>query len=130
MIKTARIAFVCLALAACSHQTAPEEPRLVATIVTETIVADVNESPTAEMLVGRWGDNNACTKDIVINADGTFRSYTGSVGRWTLEGNILTMAGDGGTFQVRVATAGENTLIIGQPDGSFGTSQRCPPPQL
>jgi hypothetical protein len=130
MIKAARLAFVCLALAACSHQTTSDEPHVVATIVTDTLVAEVNESPTPEMLVGRWGDNGDCTKDIVINADGAFRSYTGSAGRWTLEGNILTMSGDAGTVQLRVATAGENTLIIGQPDGSFGTSQRCPPPQL
>lgn len=130
MIKTASIAAACFALTACSHQTASEEPRLVATVVTESVIAEVNETPTAEMLVGRWGDNGDCTKDIVINADGTFRSYTGGSGRWTLNGNLLTMSGNGGTYQVRVATAGNGTLIIGNPDGSFGTSQRCPPPQL
>jgi hypothetical protein len=77
------------------------------------------------MLVGRWGDNGDCTKDIVFNADGTFHSYTGGEGAWTLEGDTMSMTGAGGTSQVRVAIANQNTLLIGNPDGSFGTSQRC-----
>lgn len=77
------------------------------------------------MLVGRWGDNGDCTKDIVFNADGTFHSYTGGEGTWTLEGDTMSMTGAGGTSQVRVAIANQNTLLIGNPDGSFGTSQRC-----
>ena len=80
---------------------------------------------TPAMLVGRWGDNGDCTKDIVINADGTFHSYTGGGGNWSLNGNVMSMTGSNGTFQVRVAVVNGRTLMITNPDGSVGTSQRC-----
>lgn len=80
-------------------------------------------SPAA--LVGRWGDNGDCTKDIVFNADGTFGSYNGGTGRWSLNGDRMTMSGAGGVFEVRVQVIDANTLMIQNPDGSIGTSQRC-----
>lgn len=80
---------------------------------------------TPAMFVGRWGDNGDCTKDIAFNADGTFRSYTGGSGTWTLNGDIMSMTGQAGTFEVRVAIVDQNRLMIGNPDGSFGMSQRC-----
>ncbi len=83
------------------------------------------DAPTPQMLVGRWGDNGDCAKDIVFAADGTFRSYTGGSGAWSLSGDVMTMSGAGGTFQVRVSILNGNQLLIGQPDGSFGISQRC-----
>jgi len=76
-------------------------------------------------LVGRWGDNGDCSKDIVFGADGTFRSYTGGGGTWTLNGDRMSMTGAGGTFEVGVELLNENTLMIRNADGSFGTSQRC-----
>ena len=83
------------------------------------------DAPTPAMLVGRWGDNGDCSKDIVFSADGTFRSYTGGTGSWSLSGDIMTMSGAAGTFQVRVSILNGNQLLIGNPDGTIGISQRC-----
>lgn len=123
MIKAARIAFVCLALAACSQPSAPETVG-DATGVTEAPAGA--GSITREALLGAWGDNGDCTKLITFKDDGTFDSYSGMSGTWTLNGDSLTLSGSGGDFLLRVASGGENTLMIGQPDGSFGVSQRCP----
>src|SRR5262245_16191570 len=87
--------------------------------------ADAQTTPTPAMLVGRWGDNGDCSKDITFNADGSFTSYTGGSGRWTLNGDRMTMTGAAGAFEVRVSIANQNTLIIGNADGSYGLSQRC-----
>ena len=119
----ARIAFASvIALTACSPPTASTPPE-AATTTTE---APAERAPTMQTLAGRWGDNGDCTRDLILNADGSFRSYTGGVGTWTLAGDLLTMTGEAGTFQVRIAMAGPDTLMVGQPDGSFGISQRCP----
>jgi hypothetical protein len=80
---------------------------------------------TPAMLVGSWGDNGDCTKDIVFNADGSFQSYTGGAGRWTLSGDRMTMSGTGGTFEVGVQLLNADQLMILNPDGSYGISQRC-----
>ena len=80
---------------------------------------------TPDYLIGRWGDNGDCSKDIHVFADGTFRSYTGGDGRWWLEGDQLTFEGSGGTFVMRVAYEGPDSMIITNPDGSVGRSQRC-----
>jgi hypothetical protein len=87
--------------------------------------AQAGEAPTPAQLIGRWGDNGDCSKDIVFNADGTFRSYTGGSGAWSLNGEIMTMSGAAGTFQVRVSILNGNQLLIGNPDGTIGISQRC-----
>lgn len=83
------------------------------------------EAPTPAQLVGRWGDNGDCAKDIVFNADGTFRSFTGGSGTWSLDGDVMTMTGSAGAFQVRVSILNGNQLLIGNPDGAIGISQRC-----
>lgn len=80
---------------------------------------------TPDYLIGRWGDNGDCSKDIIIAADGTFRSYTGGVGRWRLEGAQLTFAGENGSYVMRVAWEGPDSMIVTNPDGSVGRSQRC-----
>lgn len=126
MIRTLSIA-AAFALAACGQPTAP-----TANTSAETSVADPHAPPvqsgepvTPASLIGRWGDNGDCTKDIVFNADGTFASYSGGGGTWSLNGDVVTMSGAGGAFQVRVETIGPNQLMIHNPDGSFGVSQRC-----
>lgn len=87
--------------------------------------AQAGDAPTAAQLVGRWGDNGDCSKDIVFSADGTFRSYTGGSGAWSLNGEVMTMSGPAGSFQVRVSILNGNQLLIGNPDGTIGISQRC-----
>lgn len=76
-------------------------------------------------MIGRWGDNGDCTKDIVLNADGSFTSYTGGEGQWSLRGDVLRLEGKGGTFDLQLALLDRNRLRITNPDGSVGTSQRC-----
>jgi hypothetical protein len=128
------ITAIAFALAACSPAAPPVTSEAPETAVqTAAAGAKPNETPataapgaiTAEALVGRWGDNGDCTKDIVFAADGTFRSYTGGSGRWSLNGSSVTMAGEGGAFVVQVESVNASQLIVGNPDGSFGISQRC-----
>jgi|CXWL01.1.fsa_nt_gi hypothetical protein len=76
-------------------------------------------------LVGRWGDNGDCGKDIVFRGDGTFHSYTGGEGRWSLNGDQLTMAGEGGTFGVVIRWTDQNSMQVINPDGTVGISHRC-----
>lgn len=113
-----------LSLVACGQAATTPQPAPVATAVSDA-KPEAAAAVTVQTLVGRWGDNGDCTKDIVFNADGTFRSFTGGAGAWTLNGDRVTMSGAGGTFEVRVELLDANTLMIANPDGSFGTSQRC-----
>lgn len=80
---------------------------------------------TADDIIGRWGDNGDCAKDVIFHADGTFESYTGGGGRWSLNGDRLVLDGPGGTFEMQVRWGDGGQLIITNPDGSLGTSQRC-----
>jgi hypothetical protein len=105
------------ALAACGAESKPPA-------AAPPPVAD-SSGVSRDMLIGRWGDNGDCRKDIAFAADGTFRSHTGGVGTWTLDGDRMTMSGVGGAFTVGVELLNANTLIIHNGDGSMGTSQRC-----
>lgn len=121
----AHIAFTCLvAVAACSPPaaTTAEAP---ATTVEAAATAPTEGAPTREFILGRWGENGDCAKDLTINADGTFTSYSGMSGQWTLEGDGLTLSGESSSFALRVAAGPNDTLMIGQPDGGFGSSTRC-----
>jgi hypothetical protein len=80
---------------------------------------------TPTRLLGRWGDNGDCSKDVVFRGDGTFRSFNGGEGSWRLAGERLTMAGASGTFVLIVRLIGRDRLRITNPDGSIGLSQRC-----
>ena len=111
-----------LILAAWTPATQPKQAGLSKP---EASAQQTGDAPTPAMLVGRWGDNGDCTKDIVFYADGTFLSYTGGSGSWSLNGDILTASGAAGTGQVRVSILNGNQLQITNPDGSIGVSQRC-----
>jgi hypothetical protein len=78
-----------------------------------------------EFLVGRWGDNGDCSKDVTLNADGSFTSYSGGEGQWSLEGTTMRMAGKQSTQALQLELIDQNTIRITNPDGSVGTSQRC-----
>lgn len=112
-----------LVLVACTP--APAATDAAQSAQAENATHQSGDAPTPAMLVGRWGDNGDCTKDIIFSADGTFRSYTGGSGTWSLNGDVMTMSGAAGTFQVRVSILNGNQLLIGNADGSIGISQRC-----
>ena len=80
---------------------------------------------TAAVLVGRWGDNGDCAKFVIIRSDGTFLSYTGGEGTWRLTGDRLVFSGANGDHPMQVRRDGNGTMIITNPDGSIGRSQRC-----
>lgn len=122
---TAHIAFACLiAVAACTPPaaTTAETP---ATTVEAAASEPSGATPTREFIVGRWDENGDCAKDLTINADGTFTSYSGMSGHWTLEADTLSLNGESGSFALRVAAGPNDNLMIGQPDGGFGSSTRC-----
>ena len=125
------VAAAVLFLAACSPAPADTSESQAPAQTTEADIgkpagaAQAGDPPTPAQLVGRWGDNGDCTKDIVFNADGTFRSYTGGSGTWSLDGDVMTMTSTAGTFQVRTTILNGNQLLVGNPDGAIGISQRC-----
>jgi hypothetical protein len=106
---------------------APPQPTAISNWQPRTVsaqgssVSAVNE----QFLVGRWGDNGDCSKDVVLNADGSFTSYSGGEGRWSLNGSTMRMAGRQSTQELELELIDQNTVRITNPDGSVGTSQRC-----
>lgn len=80
----------------------------------------------AEFLVGRWGDNGDCQRAVVFRSDGRFRTHSGGEGSWRLSRDRLTMTGERGATVLRVRAISRTQLAITNPDGSRGTSQRCP----
>jgi len=81
---------------------------------------------TPGYLVGRWGDNGDCTSPVIFRSDGTFLTSEGGEGNWSLRGDRLTMSGNRGIMVLRVRALDRGRLAIVNPDGSRGTSQRCP----
>ena len=101
---------------------------LLAAALCAPAVAQSGRPPalTPAFLVGRWGDGGDCTRPVVFLADGTFRTAEGGQGNWSLRGNRLTMSGNRGITVLRVTVLGGGRLAIVNPDGTRGTSQRCP----
>ena len=83
---------------------------------------------SAAGLVGRWGDNGDCTHFLIFRGDGTFRSYTGGEGSWSLTGGRLVMTGASGSQTRLVSRIDAGRIRIVNPGGSAGVSQRCPSP--
>jgi len=131
-----------LALAACTLQ-APQQQQQQSGAATTTPAASPSSKPgpdaavvttpapaptpviNRQFMIGRWGDNGDCTKDIVINADGSFTSYSGGEGQWSLNGATLRLEGKNGAYDLQLALISQDALRITNPDGSVGTSQRC-----
>lgn len=127
MIRTLSIALV-LALAACGETTsspATEPSAAETTIDPHAAIAPSGDAVTAEFLVGVWGDNGACTSTMTFNADHSFTQQNGSTGTWALEGDRLLLSGESGEFGLTVGKSADGELMLGQPDGGFGTSRRC-----
>lgn len=120
---------------AAENMTAPEEAE-GATPPADALLPGKPPAPVEEararpvgidpaLLIGTWGDNGDCSKGIELRGDGTFVTYTGAVGNWSLNGRMLTMSGQNGSFRARLrAVDGAHLLVVNQ-DGSIGRSQRC-----
>lgn len=78
-----------------------------------------------QLLLGRWTDDGDCKRDIEFRPDGTFRSYTGGEGRWVVEGDVLTLAGQGGSFELRLQSLDADTMMTLNAQGAVGRSTRC-----
>lgn len=78
-----------------------------------------------EMLLGAWSDDGNCKQAIEFLADGSFRSYNGEGGSWTLAGDLLTLEGAGGRYQLRIQAIDGGRVVTLNPDGSTGQSTRC-----
>lgn len=78
-----------------------------------------------ELLVGRWTDDGDCKRDIEFRPDGTFRSYTGGEGSWELAGDVLTLTGVNGSFELRLQSLDDDTMMTLNPQGARGRSTRC-----
>lgn len=82
---------------------------------------------TAAFLVGRWTDTGDCARYVIFRGDGTFRSYAGGEGTWRLAGDRLTLTpGRGRPSVLRATVVAQTRIAIVNPDGSRGTSERCP----
>lgn len=81
----------------------------------------------AQQLLGRWGDDGDCTKNLVeFHPDGDFHSFQSNAdGRWSLSGQELTMSGSGGVFNLHLNWIDADHMNVVSPDGSVGHSQRC-----
>lgn len=97
----------------------------------QPVAGDAGGKPAAQgtvspaMLVGSWGDNGDCTKDVELFADGTFASFNGGQGQWRLEGDQLIFSWADGGSTMRLQSVDADNLIVINPDGSTGRSQRC-----
>lgn len=78
-----------------------------------------------QTLIGRWADDEACKEDITIRPNGTFVSYTGGAGRWSVDGDRLSLTGEQGTFSVRIQSIEDDIMTVLNSDGSIGRSRRC-----
>jgi len=76
-------------------------------------------------LIGDWADDEACKSLISLGADGSFRSADGGQGNWQLNGDVLTLAGPGGRYVVRIQSLDGGVLTVVNPNGSLGRSRRC-----
>ena len=77
------------------------------------------------LLVGRWSDDGNCKATFEFLADGTFRTFEGGGGGWSLDGPTLTLTGPGESMQITLRSIDSQRLVSVNPDGTFGQSTRC-----
>jgi hypothetical protein len=75
-------------------------------------------------MMGRWTDDNDCSKVITFNQDGGFVTADGGTGLWNLDGDRLTMSSNQ-TATIRVQPIDQNVMTVINADGSLGRSTRC-----
>lgn len=85
-------------------------------------------------LIGRWSDQGDCAIAVAFTADGTFATAEGDGGVWNLEGDALTLTGEGGTRTVTIIPIDRDTMEVIDADGAHDRSTRCAarfePPRL
>lgn len=75
-------------------------------------------------VTGRWSDKGDCTDVVEFTADGRFVTADGRGGLWNLQGDQLTMSGNG-TITFRIVPVDQNVMTVVNNDGSLGRSTRC-----
>lgn len=75
-------------------------------------------------VTGRWSDKDDCSDAVEFTADGRFVTADGRGGLWNLQGDELTMSGNG-TVTMRIVPVDQNTMTVVNTDGSLGRSTRC-----
>lgn len=75
-------------------------------------------------VAGRWSDKEDCSDAVEFTADGRFVTADGRGGLWNLQGDELTMSGNG-TVTMRIVPIDQNTMTVVNTDGSLGRSTRC-----
>jgi hypothetical protein len=83
------------------------------------------EAPvTAESLAGSWGENGNCNAAADYSADGNYTSAN-AAGRWSLNGDQLTLESDAGSSEFSVLMMNPNTIRFTAPDGAVKYRTRC-----
>jgi hypothetical protein len=118
-----------LALAACSgsDNPAPEASETATAAATEAAAAPSGDAaaatgaaPTADYLVGKWGQAPDCSLPMTFNADGTITD--GPTDKWTLTGNTLDL---GGLFKMTLTVIDADTMETVNEGGGKTKLMRC-----
>lgn len=81
--------------------------------------------PGRAALVGRWTDTGDCSVVTLLGEDGIFIAPNGGRGNWSLNGNVFTLSGPGGSASWTIQLADPNTLVLTDQQGGTSTSTRC-----
>lgn len=88
--------------------------------------ASASGTPTLDRayVTGRWSDKGDCSDVVEFTSDGRFVTADGRGGLWNLQGDEMTMSGNG-TITMRIVPVDQNTMTVVNTDGSLGRSTRC-----
>lgn len=86
------------------------------------VAAPATGAVTADWLVGTWSDPRDCSEPFYITRDGGFRAPNGVLGRWSLNGDRLTLTFGENTQTVQLIRVGPNELKLAETGVS---SYRC-----
>ena len=78
---------------------------------------------TPDWLVGTWSDPRDCSAPFYVMRDGQFRAPNGALGRWALQGDVLTLTFGQNRQNTRVVRINDNELRLAETGVS---SYRCP----